>query len=207
MFFFSRLSRSTKTQPQSKTSTWYSTAAEQLQSESMVYGNGTGVFQAWNSIRSLFTIDLLCSQNVSLDWWNRRTFLCSSNRIPLMAEHGSVSAAYTHMHLIWRPWSIISSILSSAIPTAVSFLWSCTAYVWVASSTNCGQRNPCNTWYWFKVLKEFRPNPSRWPLYWDFAVVDHILERKLNFIWQNHRHTFLSSTFSHVHYSPWYRFY
>jgi len=87
----------------------------------MVHGNGTGVLQLWNSIRSLFTIDLLCSQNVSGDWWNRRTFFCSSVRIPVMAEHGSASAAYTHKHLIWRPWPIISSILSSATPTDVSF--------------------------------------------------------------------------------------
>lgn len=164
----------------------------------MVHGNGTGVLQLWNSIRSLFTIDLLCSQNVSGDWWNRLTFFCSSVRIPLMAEHGSVSAAYTHKHLISLPWPIISSILSSATPTNINFPL-------IQRSLNIYNYNwelPCNTWYWFKVLKEFRSNPGWRPLYRDFTVVDYILERKLNFIWQNHRHTFLSSRFSQVHHSP-----
>jgi hypothetical protein len=32
-----------------------------------------------------------------------------------MAEHGAVSGAYTHKHLISRPRAIISSILSSGI--------------------------------------------------------------------------------------------
>lgn len=78
------------------------------------HGSGTGVLHSWNSTRSLFTIDLLWSQKVSADWWNRLTFLCSSHMIALIAEHRSVSAAYTHRHLISRPRPIISSTLPSA---------------------------------------------------------------------------------------------
>lgn len=46
---------------------------EQISQENQ--GKGIGGFQPWKSTRFLFMIDLLCSQNVSADWWNRLTFL------------------------------------------------------------------------------------------------------------------------------------
>lgn len=56
-------------------------------------GKGIGGFHFENSTNCLFTKDPLCNQNVSVDWWNCRTFLWSSHRIPCMVEQGSESEA------------------------------------------------------------------------------------------------------------------